>query len=98
MLQSKGKGKESPALMAGRIISMFSGNTNAPKAPTMELLMEIGAYVEPSVDMGSDGQSYNVSLDINKLTKSGISENILMEMVEKGWKLSKDKKKVIFSF
>lgn len=58
-------------------------------------IFNIGRYVQVFNRMDREKQEYYLEINLKELSESNIDEDTIHEMVEQGWKLSKDGSSII---
>lgn len=83
-------------MTTNRLIQIFSRPQEANGIPEASLISEIMKHVEIDVGMDSDGETYCYCINVLDLSKSDISDDTIYEMVNTGWTISDNRKKVLF--
>ena len=85
-------------LTTGQIIKIFSNSKGKSKAPQTENIVKMMQYTDILPQMGGNGIDYHYRINILDLSKSGIPDEAIFEMVDDGWILSKDRKFIEYIF
>lgn len=79
-------------LTTGQLITIFSKTKKKETPPNMSEMVDIIKYVTPDMCLNEDCISYTCKIKISDLSSSGISDEMIYDMAEKGWIISKDRK------
>ena len=79
-------------LTTNQLITLFSKSKKKDNPPEMSSMVDIMRYVNVDSGIKESGLKYYAKIILLELSKSDIPDNIIYEMVDNGWILSKDKK------
>lgn len=79
-------------LTTNQLITLFSKSKKKDSPPEMSSMVDIMRYVNVDSGIKESGLEYYSKINLLELSKSEIPDDIIYEMVDNGWILSKDKK------
>lgn len=79
-------------LTTNQLITLFSKAKKKDNPPEMSSMVDIMRYVDVNSGIRDNGIEYYSKINLLELSKSEIPDDIIYEMVDNGWILSKDKK------
>jgi len=79
-------------LTTNQLITLFSKSKKKDNPPEMSSMVDIMRYVNVDSGIKESGLEYYSKINLLELSKSEIPDDIIYEMVDNGWILSKDKK------
>lgn len=79
-------------LTTNQLITLFSKSKKKDSPPEMSSMVDIMRYVNVGSGIKESGLEYYSKINLLELSKSEIPDDIIYEMVDNGWILSKDKK------
>lgn len=82
-------------MVVKEIRELFKGNKITNYIPSLSDMLAITKYVTVDTQPYNEGAEYLFKIDIIELSKSGIEDDTLNNMVLDGWGLSKDMKSII---
>lgn len=81
-------------MTTNQIKQLFSDSGN-DTALEMNDVVEVGQHVKIDTKIDKLTFDYYYSIDIIALAKSGISDDIIYDMINKGWALNKSKTEIV---
>ena len=88
------KMKKLVMLTVQELIDIFKNSKMTDSPPEPSSLSKVMDYVDIDTGVDESGLNYYFRIKLSELSKSEISNEIIYDMVENGWILSKDKKYV----
>lgn len=79
-------------LTTNQLITIFSKVKKKETTPDLSTVVDIIRNLNPEIGIDEDGMSYFFRIKLIDLSKSNISEDMIYNMADNGWVLSKDKK------
>lgn len=77
-----------------QIKQLFSDSGN-DTALEMNDVVEVGQHVKIDTKIDKSTLDYYYSIDIMDLAKSGINDDMIYDMINKGWALNKSKTEIV---
>lgn len=82
-------------LTTNQLIKIFSHvKNNSDVSLDMSFIVDLSKYVKIDIDMTDSKTGYMSKINLLELSKSEIPDDMVYELVNNGWKLSKDKKNI----
>lgn len=81
-------------MTTNQIKQLFSDSGN-DTALDMNDVVEVGQHVKIDTKIDKSTFDYYYSIDIMDLAKSGINDDMIYDMISKGWTLNKSKTEIV---
>lgn len=82
-------------MTSGQIRELFLKGTTESKKCKICDFVDVAKYVSPKLELDDNEIDYILSIDILELAKKCTDDDVIYNMLDMGWSLSKDKKLLV---